>query len=66
MTEFLELRIHHFFDTIRDLGAGKDLQPHPYGHSLHKVAALIRKDPQIKIRLVTNCQRFGLEINTGN
>ena len=51
----MELLVHHFFDIIRDLGAGKDLKPHLLGHSLHKIAAKIREDPQVKIKIVMGC-----------
>lgn len=30
-----ELRIHHFFDIMRDYGSGKSLNKHAYGHSYH-------------------------------
>jgi hypothetical protein len=33
-----ELRIHHFFDMLRDYGAKKEIYPHPYGHSYHLLA----------------------------
>jgi hypothetical protein len=55
MAKPLELRIHHFFDIIRDIGLGKELKPHPYGHSLHQIAALIRQEPHVKIKIVKNC-----------
>jgi len=48
----MNLRIHHFFDIIRDYGRGKEFHQHQYGHSYHKVAELIRKDPKIKINIV--------------
>ncbi len=37
----LNIRIHHFFDIIRDYGSGKKLIEHPYGHSLHIIAKKI-------------------------
>jgi hypothetical protein len=49
----MRLRIHHFFDIIRDFGAGKEFQPHPYLHSYHKIANIILKQPLIKIEIVT-------------
>jgi hypothetical protein len=55
MKPILDLRIHHFFDIIRDFGAGKEIKPHPHDHSLHKIAALIKKDPYVKFRLVIKC-----------
>lgn len=48
----MKLRIHHFFDIIRDLGAGKSFAPHPYLHSYHKVAQLIQEDKTIHIELI--------------
>ena len=48
----MELRIHHFYDIIRDFGSGKDIKPHPYGHSYYKVAELIRKNPNLQIKIV--------------
>lgn len=48
----MELRIHHFFDIIRDFGSGKEIKPHSHGHSYHLVAEMIRKDPYLKIKLV--------------
>ncbi len=50
----MDLRVHHFFDIIRDFGIGKDIIPHFYGHSYHKISQLIRNDPNIKIRIVLN------------
>jgi len=48
----MKLRIHHFFDIIRDFGAGKEFHPHPYHHSYHTVANIILNDPLIKIEIV--------------
>jgi hypothetical protein len=48
----MQLRIHHFFDIIRDFGIGKEISPHPYGHSYHKIAKLIRDNPNIEIKIV--------------
>jgi hypothetical protein len=48
----MKLRIHHFFDIIRDYGAEKELQPHPYLHSYHKVANIILKNPFIRLEIV--------------
>lgn len=46
------IRIHHFYDMIRDCGAGKHVTPHPYGHSLHKVYQQIMDDPKLQMRIV--------------
>jgi len=48
----VKLRIHHFFDIIRDFGRKVELKPHPYGHSYHKVAKAIWNYPYLKIRIV--------------
>lgn len=46
------IRIHHFFDIIRDHGKGKALSPHPYGHSYHMVAGRLLSGEIKQIRLV--------------
>lgn len=58
MSSVYDLRIHHFFDIIRDFGAGKDFKHHSYGHSLHKIALLIKKNPNLKLRLVVRCDEI--------
>ena len=37
---------------IRDFGKDKALIPHPYGHSYHRIASIIWRNPEIKIKLV--------------
>ncbi len=49
----MRLRIHHFFDIIRDIGKGKTFTPHPYYHSYHKVAIQILENPELKLIIVT-------------
>jgi hypothetical protein len=34
----LRIKPHHFLDILRDYGAGRVWEPHPYGHALHTVA----------------------------
>lgn len=51
----MQLRIHHFFDIIRDFGKGKPIVPHPYFHSYHLVAEEIRNNPCLPIKLVLSC-----------
>jgi hypothetical protein len=51
----MKLRIHHFFDILRDFGKKEALKPHPYGHSYHKVAEAIRNNPNLKIRIIRAC-----------
>lgn len=48
----MELRIHHFFDIIRDFGSGKEIAPHPYGHAYHTVAGKILENPDLEFNLV--------------
>ena len=48
----MNLRIHHFYDIIRDFGIGKKIEAHSYGHSYHKIAEQIRADPNLKIKIV--------------
>jgi hypothetical protein len=48
----MKLRIHHFFDILRDFGSGKTLSPHPYQHAYHLVAREIWNNPQLPIELV--------------
>lgn len=55
MDKSIKLRVHHFYDIIRDFGSGKKIEPHPYGHSLHKIAQLIRSKPNLKIKIVVDC-----------
>ncbi len=46
------IRIHHFFDIIRDHGKGKLLKPHPYGHAYHTVGNRLISGEIDQIRLV--------------
>jgi len=48
----MKLRIHHFYDIIRDLGSGKEIKAHSSGHSYHNVLELIRKNPNLKIKII--------------
>ena len=49
----MKLRIHHFFDIVRDFGIGRKFDPHPYQHSYHEVALMIWQNPEIELELVT-------------
>lgn len=52
----MKLRIHHFFDIIRDFCSKEGhIMPHPYGHSYHKVAKAIWTNPSLKIKIVVQC-----------
>jgi hypothetical protein len=48
----MRLRIHHFFDIIRDFGSGKEIVPHQHGHAYHLVAVQIRNLPEMKFELI--------------
>ena len=48
----MDIRIHHFFDIIRDFGSGKIITPHQSLHAYHKVAEQIRENPNIELNLV--------------
>ncbi len=56
----MKIRIHHFFDMIRDFGIGKEILPHPNLHSYHRVAKIILDNPGTELELVigadTVCQ----------
>jgi hypothetical protein len=49
------LRIHHFFDILRDFGSMKPIVPHPYQHSYHLVADEIIQNPLVQFQLVLSC-----------
>lgn len=51
----LRLRIHHFYDIIRDFSKKEAILPHPYGHSYHKVAALIWENSELEIEIIVDC-----------
>jgi len=48
----MKIRIHHFFDIIRDFGMGKEFTQHPYLHSYHKVAREINENPDLELEIV--------------
>ena len=45
MAKPLLIKPHHLLDIIRDFGADKKHQPHPYGHDVHRLALIIRDKP---------------------
>lgn len=51
----MNLRIHHYFDIIRDLGSEKPILPHPLQHAYHKIAAHIFDFPYTTIEIVSTC-----------
>jgi hypothetical protein len=48
----MKLRIHHFFDIMRDLGNKKEFTRHPYMHSYHLVARKIIDNPDLNLEMV--------------
>jgi hypothetical protein len=46
-----KIKPHHLLDLIRDLGSGRKHTPHPYGHDVHRLAALIAARPDIRFCL---------------
>ncbi|MEN8117524.1 MAG: hypothetical protein ABFS16_11120 [Bacteroidota bacterium] len=48
----MKLRIHHFFDIIRDFGTGNEILPHSYGHAYHMVANSMRNNAELELELV--------------
>jgi hypothetical protein len=59
----MKLRIHHFYDIIRDFGVGNPITPHPYGHSYHLLAREIWENSSIPIQLVLACDAICLGCN---
>jgi len=55
MSEAINLRIHHFFDILRDYGARIEIVPHQYGHSYHLIAEKIYSNNMNNIKLVLTC-----------
>lgn len=47
-----ELRVHHFFDMLRDYGAKKEICPHQYGHSYHLIAEKVYANELENIKLI--------------
>ena len=48
----INLRIHHFFDIIRDYGEGRVPKKHEYGHSYDEIAEKIYSDRVGEVKLV--------------
>lgn len=49
----ITIRIHHFFDIIRDFGISPYIPANTgYQHSYHTVACLIRENPGIRMKIV--------------
>lgn len=53
--EVLTIRIHHFFDIIRDLRTGSKMEANnSYKHSYHLVANTLRDSPDMKMKIVVD------------
>ena len=48
----LRIKPHHFLDILRDYGAGRVWEPHPYGHALHTVARSLLDNREQPLELV--------------
>jgi len=53
MTKPQSIKPHHLLDIIRDIGSGREHKPHPLGHNVHGIAALVRSDPSASFTLTT-------------
>lgn len=52
MAKPIRIKPHHFVDIVTALGAGqKRFEPHPYGHAVHTVAAMIAADPAVLLEM---------------
>lgn len=48
----LSLRPHHILDMVRNIGNGRKIEPHPYGHLLHIITRSIIDDVNQECTLV--------------
>ena len=48
----LRIKPHHFLDILRDIGAGRVWEPHPYGHAVHLVGESLLRDHDQRIQRV--------------
>ena len=48
----LNIRIHHFFDILRDYGSNKTLEPHEYGHNYHVIGQQIYNNKISEMKLI--------------
>jgi hypothetical protein len=49
----VRIKPHHLLDLIRDFGAGRVHEPHPYGHAVHLVAEMVRSNPGLPVELTS-------------
>lgn len=64
----INLRIHHFFDIIRDFGRNTEFKPHPYGHSYPVLADIIWNNSGLRFIIISKCDDIciGCKHLTGN
>jgi len=48
----LRLRPHHILDIVRNIGNGREIKPHEYGHLLHAVTRELMEDIDRECTLV--------------
>jgi dienelactone hydrolase len=51
----IHMRPHHFIDILRQIGAGQEFKPSPYGHAVHSVAKTLMQNPSTVMMLVNRC-----------
>lgn len=52
------LRPHHLIDIVRNIGQGRPVAPHPYGHAQHLITAAILENPQTKVEFVVGADHL--------
>ncbi|MCK4283487.1 MAG: hypothetical protein KAX44_04150 [Candidatus Brocadiae bacterium] len=52
MPGLIRIKPHHFVDIVTAFGAGrKHFEPHPHGHAVHTVAAMVAADPDVLLEM---------------
>ena len=54
----IKLRPHHLLDIVTKHGQGLEFKPHPYGHALHTMAAVISTDLDLQVELVIGADQI--------
>jgi len=65
----MKLRPHHILDIINRHGHGRPFTPHPYGHALHAIAAMILTNLDLEVELVVGADEICLPckyLDSGN
>ncbi len=50
----LKLRPHHILDIVRNIGHERKLEPHPFGHDLHRITQRITENVNQDLLLVVS------------